>query len=459
MLGSLRARLLVVWAASLAACAVMGVLFVQLYVDSTTATAARAGIAGLRACDRLADRFAFYATGWDPPASQQLDDPTRRGLLAVAQAAIGFSGMSIGFWREGEGVVAATPLPPPAAEIATLRAAAEESLGDDAPARREIGGDGGVLLLACPLRGPLRDLVGWVRVVIGDTPALDRLRLGLGVLLALVLGISAWLTWLLRDWNRRLGAVEAALAADGAAPLPVTGLLELDRLVVALQTAKTRLAAARDRAAANERLAALGRVAAGVAHEIRNPVAAMRLRAENALAADPLGRGAALEAILGQLRRLDRLIAELLEMTQRREPRPRAVRLEEFLRRQAEEAGVPRMEIASGLETAVFDPAMVGRIVLILLDNAARHAPGAAARVGAWREADRLVIEVADDGPGVPPAIRASLFEPFVTGRPDGTGLGLAIARELARAQGGEARLVPGETGATFRLELPWQAS
>ena len=71
------------------------------------------------------------------------------------------------------------------------------------------------------------------------------------------------------------------------------------------------------RVAASERLAALGRVAAGIAHEIRNPIAAMRLKAENALAGDDARRRAALHTILGQIARLDRLIAELLAMTQR----------------------------------------------------------------------------------------------------------------------------------------------
>ncbi len=457
MIGSLRARLLVVWVASLAACAVMGVLFVQLYVDSSNATAGRAGLAGLSACERLADRFGFFATAWNPATAERLDAETRRGLLAVAQSANRFAGMSAGFWHGDEGVVAATPFALPANENEALDAAADETVSTDAVARREMATNGSVLLLACPLHGPLRDLVGWVRVVVADAPGLDRLRLGVGVLLALVLGISAWLTWLVAGWNRRVGAVETALASE--AKLPRTGLRELDRLVAALETATTRLAVARDRAAANERLAALGRVAAGVAHEIRNPVAAMRLRAENALASDPSRHAAALEVMLGQIARLDRLIAELLEMTQRREPRPETVALPAFLRGLAEESGLPEAAIACEVATAAFDRAMIGRVVAILLDNASLHASGAAVRIHAAREDDRLVLLVADAGPGVAPEVRAALFEPFVTGRPDGTGLGLAIARELAEAHGGTLTLRPAVSGAAFRLEVPWRES
>jgi signal transduction histidine kinase len=66
-----------------------------------------------------------------------------------------------------------------------------------------------------------------------------------------------------------------------------------------------------------------------------------------------------------------------------------------------------------------------------------------------------LRIAVADTGPGVAPELRAWLFEPFVTGRPEGTGLGLAIARELADAMGGRLFLDDAGPGATFVLELP----
>lgn len=111
------------------------------------------------------------------------------------------------------------------------------------------------------------------------------------------------------SWSRRVGGLEAALAGHaGDAPpeLARTGDPDLDRIVDALNRAGRRLDAARRRSeelaarvAASERLAALGRVAAGVAHEIRNPIAAMRLRAENALATgDEERQERALRAVL-----------------------------------------------------------------------------------------------------------------------------------------------------------------
>ena len=65
------------------------------------------------------------------------------------------------------------------------------------------------------------------------------------------------------------------------------------------------------------------------------------------------------------------------------------------------------------------------------------------------------MITVRDAGPGVDPALRDTLFEPFVTGRPDGTGLGLAIAREMVEAMGGRLDLETSATGAHFRIEVP----
>ena len=157
-----------------------------------------------------------------------------------------------------------------------------------------------------------------------------------------VFGSAVWLARILYLWSRQLVRLEAELAGrdPNATELPAltrTGERELDRLVDALNAAGARLADERSRAGAAERLAAVGRLAAGLAHEIRNPIAAMRLKAENALAAGDDGRRVtALQSILQQVGRLDGLLRDLLAMTQRREPNLTDIDLAAFLERTAE---------------------------------------------------------------------------------------------------------------------------
>jgi hypothetical protein len=312
-----------------------------------------------------------------------------------------------------------------------------------------------------------------VQVTTGYSP----LGLGLGILLTLMLGMSALLTRLTLVWSRRIRGIESALAHDDEGTIPTlerTGERELDRIIDALNEASSRLVASRRqseflaaRVASSERLAALGRVAAGVAHEIRNPIAAMRLRAENALAGDDIRRRKALSDMLQQIDRLDALVSELLAMTQRSEPHPVPMELQGFLavRVEAHRAEAEAREVAIMTESAVagvmIDPEMIGRAVDNLLSNAIRHTPAhGKVSISATASAGGLRLTVADGGVGVAPELRDRLFEPFVTGRADGTGLGLAIARELADAHGGHLTLLdPGSAmprrGAVFALDLP----
>jgi signal transduction histidine kinase len=174
-----------------------------------------------------------------------------------------------------------------------------------------------------------------------SAPGFDRVRLGLGVLLALMLGISLWITWMLVVWSRHIGGIETALARADPTGIPAlrqTGERELDRIIGALNEAGRRLAGARResealalRVTTAERLAAIGRVAAGVAHEIRNPIVALRLQGENALAGDDARRQGAIGDMLEQVARVDGLVAELLSMTQHRKAQPTQVAVGPFL--------------------------------------------------------------------------------------------------------------------------------
>jgi signal transduction histidine kinase len=207
----------------------------------------------------------------------------------------------------------------PPAEEASIKEAAESAGRKNAPFdHRKDGRTQTLLLHACPLTGAVPHLTAWtmIRIATVGGRAYFEATAALGILLLVVLGSAAWLGRMLSGWSRRLRQSELTLAAS-AQELPeldLTGQPDLDRIVVAVNRAGARLAEARATAdaltreiAESKRLASLKRIVAGVAHEIRNPIAAMRLKAENAVAAGPdfPRKDRALLGIIEQIGRLE----------------------------------------------------------------------------------------------------------------------------------------------------------
>ena len=479
---SLRARLLALWVLLLASAAVTAYLMWGVYNQSTGVQVAQADVAVGRACREIIDRYAAL-----------IRNGGGGDLDGVVEAALGGApGIEGGIWSAMNGSLAyayptyegtgrKTDLP--AAELGTIAALNAEALRRDhavslrRPSRTQV-----LLLQGCPLHGPQPGLTAWTmgRAHVNDGPTYTRFVAGLGFLAVTVLGSAAFLGWFLYGFSGRIARLEAALAAprvDGEdlPRLDRTGERELDRLVEALNAAGGRLREARTRAVAAERLAAVGRLAASVAHEIRNPIAAMRLKAENALVSGDPGRAAtALEAVLGQIARVDTLLRDLLNLTQARPLNrvPTAIApllaecvhlQEDFSRARGVRVEIDATELPANDHPQI-DRAQIARALDNLLLNAIQHTPTvgrvrlAAARVTVDGGV-RLHLSVRDTGRGIDPAIRASLFEPFVTARPDGTGLGLAIVREIALAHRGAVGLVEGAPETTFVLDLPWRPS
>jgi signal transduction histidine kinase len=254
--------------------------------------------------------------------------------------------------------------------------------------------------------------------------------------------------------------------------LQLTGQRDLDRIVKAINGAGAKALESRrrtegllQRVAEGERLAALGRVAAGVAHEIRNPIAAMRLKAENALAneGDRSRSTDALQVVVEQVGRMDQLLQNLLRSVQRSDIRRQpVVDFRAFLAAHAslfrEQAGRRpiSLEVPCGPVPVEFDATAVGGALDNLILNAIQNSDdGMPIVLRAEIEGGRLRLSVSDSGRGVPESIREHLFEPFATGRPDGTGLGLAIVREVAEAHGGSARVLHRGDGTTVILDIP----
>jgi signal transduction histidine kinase len=486
---SLGSRLTALWLLALAACVAVAILLAQLSAQSLAAQVGRAEADVAHACDLIAARFGFYVAGWSGPSPASDEARLRADLAAAVGLALAHQdGIEGGVWQAEAGPLAyayptyrgsgpKTDLP--AAErgrIAEVNGRAERD--EQAAALRADAGGETLLLHACPLPGPIAGLTAWTMTRVRAAPGYGPLQAGLGVLLLLMLAMSAWLGWTLLVWRRHVRGIERALAEAGPDGLPRvarTRERELDRIIEALNEAGERLAQARQaqaalaaRVAAAERLAALGRVAAGVAHEIRNPLAAARLQGENALAGDDARRRDAIAEMLDQIARLERLVTELLAMTQRAAPVPQDADLATFLPAQAERHAAAaaargvRITVAGAAGRARLDPALIARVLDNLLGNAVRHAApgGQVVLAAAGKAGGALELTVEDDGAGVAPDLAGTLFEPFVTGRADGTGLGLAIARELAEAHGGTLTLrraggtSEGE-GAAFALVLP----
>ena len=277
-----------------------------------------------------------------------------------------------------------------------------------------------------------------------------------------------------------LEARPAVQSDDEIGELAVT----FERMVAAIAEANTQLVAA-------ERLATVGKMAAHVTHEIRNPLSSIALNLElldeqlGVLRAQRTGQATAvrgdadaeaqalLRAIGKEVERLSGLSQQYLAFARQR---PLDLEAEdvgaivregaEFARRELEQHGVElELDIAPDLPTVLADEGQLRQALLNLIRNAREAMPKGGritVRVQGAANAGVLLI-VEDEGPGIEPGLREHLFEPFFTTKSHGTGLGLAITLQIAKAHGGsiecESRAeVPGRPGANgtrFTLWLP----
>jgi two-component system sensor histidine kinase HydH len=297
-----------------------------------------------------------------------------------------------------------------------------------------------------------------------------------------------------------LGALDASTFAFFGADMTVAGrdvtlpvLALFEASFGALGFAGGRLAMARERAredaatiarqlraledsqraaVQNEKLAAIGRLAAGIAHEVRNPLGVIRSSATMVQESFEPGAEAwrACEFIREETVRLDALTSKLLDFARPRPLRPTSASLEKAvlhaLQLAAPELERRRLAVAlDGIADAPAleaDPDLLAQIALDLVVNAAEAAgEGGRIELRAQASAADVVLEVADSGPGVPVAAAEQVFEPFYTTKPSGTGLGLAMVARIAQAHGGSVEVAEGRgagaggAGACFRVRLP----
>ena len=313
--------------------------------------------------------------------------------------------------------------------------------------------------------GPIRGAVLVANSLGASDKAISLVRQVLLVVLPVLAVLVGVLVWLLT--GRALRPVEliraevAGLSAgDLARRVPEPAARdEVGRLARTMNVMLARL----ETSARRER-----QLVADVSHELRNPLAALRAQLEVAVAHPGEDTSALLLGSVADVDRMTGLVNDLLTLARIDEgmvpARTSDVDLDELVLESADAlARRGRVEVSVGGVGAARlagDAAQLRRVVTNLADNAERHARGRVA-FAVRHEGANVVISVADDGPGVPEAMRERVFERFVridearSRRESGAGLGLAIVREIVRAHGGEVWVEDGLPGARFVVRLP----
>jgi len=263
------------------------------------------------------------------------------------------------------------------------------------------------------------------------------------------------------DGPKRVNVSVQAIQEDGERMGALVTLRDLD----SLESIDTQLKV-------SERLAALGRITAGVAHEVKNPLNSMRLWLENlkeSLSYD--GDGSAQQAVQvldKEIDRLDQVVKRFLDFTRPMEVRLEATQLANLLQ-EVLEIAKPQLEQSNILLAQLLpidvpevyvDRALLKQAVLNLVLNAAEAMPnGGQLRLVLSRRGEMAEIAVGDTGKGIPPENQQKIFQLFFTTRPGGSGIGLASAFRIVQLHNGSIDFTSEVgRGTTFRIELPLAA-
>jgi two-component system C4-dicarboxylate transport sensor histidine kinase DctB len=294
------------------------------------------------------------------------------------------------------------------------------------------------------------------------------------VLVALGVAIAGIVLWLIHQRERQALMQAARRELEAKVVERTAELSEVNAQLMAegrkRQRSEERFRRSREELAQANRLATLGQISAGIAHEINQPVAAIRTFSENAAAL--IGRGATdkasanLKQVIELTDRIAQITGELRTFARRKTPDMAPVMLDEAIeaalllvhhRTAAIGSEIAWDRVATRL-TVTADRIRLEQVFVNLLQNALDAVvKDRASRIELrlhWEDS-RVQVHFADNGRGVPETVRRKLFTPFATGREDGLGLGLAIARDILREFGGDLELTASDqSGSIFTATL-----
>jgi signal transduction histidine kinase len=246
---------------------------------------------------------------------------------------------------------------------------------------------------------------------------------------------------------------------EGYTPVERAALLALaGRLGIGLSN--TQYA---DQLRLRDRLATLGEMSAGLAHEIRNPLGSIKGAAQLLESSDELPEDLKemLSIINNEVTHLDRVVQGFLDYARPSNLRRINVSPVQFLNDASRHLGDGlHLEVHAELAPISIDPDSILQVLRNLVRNAKEAAPDAPVVLAALDRGDTLVIEILDRGPGISEELKEQLFTPFVTSKSGGTGLGLAISQRIVKDHRGRLEVRPREGGGTVaRISLPRLAS
>ena len=486
---SVRSALIGLWFLLIAICVGLGFFVLELYQHSGETQRRQAEATVERAGQSIQHRYESYLLNVESIGTAENKKAEIRELnLLLTLVLTQFDGIEGGFWTPADGFVCYS-FPTygevelkkdlPHTELKTISAMAAVSLRDKCPQSKHFDREHRSLILhTIPVHAlggaAVIWTMGWSNT--SNTDQFTSVITALCVLFFCSLISGIWLGRFLYQWSKKVTELERAIAGvaiEHLPALPMTGQIELDRVVSALNQVNARLKESQAASAQLSRelaradkLSALGRMVAGFAHEIRNPLATISLNAENALDGATGQQERSLKAILLESQNLEGLLQKLLTVAKLQELKPKEISLQNWLRERLEYAR-PHAERAGVIVSGdapdqiwSFDEESIGRAFSNLLLNAIQNTPKAGwVKATATINGDKCFLTVEDSGAGVEERERETIFEPLVSGRANGVGIGLTIVREVTEAHGGNVRCLQGLVGAKFEMEIPWLKS